>query len=76
MISRSIQPGDVYRHFKNHDYEVLHVGVHTETDERFVVYKRVTGPNIVWIRPLSMFQEKVVHEGIMQHRFELVKPKA
>lgn len=70
-----IKQGQIYRHFKGHDYQVIGIGVHTETDERVAVYKRVAGPDIIWIRPLAMFEESVVHEGRLQRRFELVVPK-
>jgi len=43
-------------------YEVLYLAKHSETQEPVVVYKnRNKGrntPNEVWVRPLSLFQEK------------------
>lgn len=70
-----IKPGEVYRHMKGHKYRVISIGMHTELNELMVIYKRVTGPDIIWIRPLAMFEEVVMHEGRMQPRFELTNAK-
>ena len=36
-------PGEIYRHYKGNVYQVLGVGLHTETLEELVVYKAVEG---------------------------------
>lgn len=51
-------PGEIYRHYKGASYQVLHIGLHTETLEELVVYKAIGG-NQIWVRPLSMWQESV-----------------
>ena len=44
------------RHFKGDFYEILGTGIHTETREEFVVYRRkYVEPFNVWIRPIDMF---------------------
>ena len=52
-----------YRHFKGNEYEVIGVGLHTETLEELVFYKALYGEGKLWARPLSMWNETVVHEG-------------
>lgn len=51
----------IYQHHKSPDmlYEVLDVGLHTETKEPFVVYKALYGEGGLWIRPYEMFIEEV-----------------
>lgn len=67
----SIRPGQRYRHYKGNVYEVLDIGIHTETEERMVVYRPVTGGE-TWIRPLAMFLEEVEWEGKIVPRFQMV----
>lgn len=59
-----------YRHFKGGLYRVLCTAKHSETDETFVVYQSDVGET--WVRPSSMFQEKVYFEGRFRPRFERV----
>lgn len=63
-----IQPGR-YRHYKGNDYEVLGVARHSETMEEFVVYRALYGEQGLWVRPLAMFQETVVRDGVTVPRF-------
>ena len=44
-----------YRHYKGNEYEVIGEGVHTETEERFVVYRGLYKPYTIWLRPYDMF---------------------
>lgn len=61
----------IYQHFKGNKYEVLGVGIHTETNERLVVYKN-TSTNELWIRPVDMFLETVDVDGETRPRFEKI----
>ena len=56
--------GHVYRHFKGNYYEVLNVGVHSETEELVVIYKSTNakGDDDVWVRPLKNFLSEVDHK--------------
>ena len=50
----------IYQHYKGQRYQVLHCGRHSETQELMVVYRCLYGDYSVWIRPLEMFQSKVM----------------
>ncbi len=67
----SLQPGR-YRHFKGGEYAVYGVATHSETEEPMVVYRPLYGEGALWVRPLSMFQETVEHEGRTVPRFQFV----
>jgi len=58
-----------YRHFKGREYEVLGVGEHSETGEKLVVYKALYGEGKIWVRPLSMWNERVERDGKIFSRF-------
>lgn len=76
MGDQILKPG-VYRHYKGREYEVIGIAKHSETLEDMVVYKALYESDKfekdqMWIRPLSMFVEKVVVEGKEISRFEYV----
>lgn len=66
----------VYRHFKGDCYLVEDVATHSETDEEYVVYRRLYGDGSLWIRPKEMFLSEVDHEKYpdveQRWRFELL----
>ena len=66
----------IYRHYKGHEYEVLYVAVHTETEERLVVYRNVNDESLVWARPYDMFFEDVIVDGKSMPRFAKVSKKS
>ena len=63
-----------YRHFKGGEYQVQGVARHSETNELLVVYTPLYGEGGLWVRPLSIFQESVQHDGREQARFEYIGP--
>jgi hypothetical protein len=65
-----------YRHFKGSEYEVHGIATHSESGEQLVVYAPLYGERALWVRPLSMFLESVMHEGVEQPRFCYVGPAA
>lgn len=67
---RTLKLGKMYRHFKGNNYLVLHLAKHSETLEELVVYQALYGENGIWVRPLSMFLEKVEVNGELVNRFE------
>lgn len=58
-----------YRHFKGNEYEVVDVARHSETQEPMVVYRRLTDPDQLWVRPLHMWGEHVERDGYSGPRF-------
>lgn len=61
----------LYKHYKGNIYEVIGVAKHSETLEDMVVYKATyqkEGENL-WVRPLKMFLETVIIDGVDQKRF-------
>ena len=58
-----------YRHFKGGMYEVIALARHSETLEELVVYKALYGEGKVWVRPLSMWEERVIVDGKEIPRF-------
>lgn len=63
-----ITPGR-YRHYKGHDYEVIGVARHSETEESFVVYRALYGERGLWVRPAAMFLDSVTVDGRSVLRF-------
>lgn len=59
-----------YRHFKGNYYEVIGVAKHSEDLKEYVVYRALYGEHGLWIRPVSMFLEKVNVDGELVDRFE------
>ena len=66
-----VKPGK-YRHFKGKCYSVLYVATHSETLERYVVYRQLYGNEEVWIRPLAMFCESILVDGVLTPRFTYI----
>lgn len=66
-----IKPGR-YRHFKGNEYEVLCLATHSETLEPMVVYRALYGERGVWVRPASMWNETVEHDGQTYRRFTYI----
>ena len=59
----------LYRHYKGGQYEVVGVAKHSETLEDMVVYKALYGEGGLWVRPLSMWDNLVEHDGKTVRRF-------
>ncbi len=61
-----------YRHYKGNDYEVIGLARHSETEEWLVLYRPLYGEGGLWVRPLEMFTETVMHHGQRLPRFALI----
>lgn len=61
-----------YRHYKGAEYEVFFVARHSETEEELVVYRTLYGDFSHWVRPLAMFTETVLVDGVSMPRFERI----
>ena len=62
-----------YRHFKGNMYEVLAIATHSETLEEMVVYRALYGDGGTWVRPASMWNETVEHNGEIVSRFTFIE---
>ena len=63
-----------YRHYKNKEYELIGVAIHSETEEKLAVYRPLYGDRDLWVRPLSMFLETVEIDGDTIPRFQYIGP--
>jgi hypothetical protein len=59
-----------YRHYKGNEYEVIGVAKHSENETELVVYRPLYGEKGLWVRPLDMFTEDVLVEGVATPRFK------
>jgi len=59
----------LYRHYKGNTYQVIGLVRHSESLDKLVLYKALYGEQELWVRPLEMFQDTVVHEGQRIPRF-------
>lgn len=49
----------IYKHFKGDYYIVEDIATHSETKEKYVVYRGLYGTRELYIRPMDMFLSKV-----------------
>jgi len=65
----------IYKHFKGDYYLVEDVALDSETEEEYVVYRKLYGDGGLWIRPKTMFLSTVDREKYpdcpQKYRFEL-----
>lgn len=65
----------IYRHFKGNLYLLEDIAVHSETLEKYAVYRKLYGDCGLWIRPLDEFASEVDREKYpdcdQKYRFEL-----
>ena len=70
----------IYRHFKGDYYFLEDVAIHSETREKYVVYRALYGNNELYIRPYDMFLSEVDREKYpnveQQYRFQLQDVKS
>lgn len=60
-----------YRHFKGGLYEVIGIAKHSETLEELVIYKSLQDQSF-WVRPLSMWNERIEKDGKIYVRFTYI----
>lgn len=61
-----------YRHFKGNEYRVVGMAKHSETLEEMVVYRALYGDGSLWVRPASIWNEKVTRDGVTVKRFTYI----
>ena len=70
----------IYKHFKGDYYIVEDVAIHSETREKYVVYRALYNDTKLYIRPMDMFLSKVDKEKYpdvkQKYRFELQNIKS
>ena len=74
---QDIKINGIYRHFKGNKYKVLHIAVHSETKESYVVYQALYGDYGIYVRPYEMFASltdtKKYTDVKQKYRFELIE---
>lgn len=74
MLREEPKSGEVWKHFKGNTYEIICVAVHSETNERLVVYRALYGEGLCYTRPIEMFMSFVDREkypeAVQRFRFE------
>ena len=74
-MQENVKIKGIYKHFKGDYYIVEDIAIHSETREKYVIYRQLYGENQVYIRPYEMFLEPVDKEKYpkveQKYRFEL-----
>ena len=76
MTQKTVNAGEFYKHFKGQIYQVRALAENSEDNTPMVVYQAMYTPFKIWVRPLSMFLEKLDKEkypgATQEYRFERI----
>lgn len=64
----------IYQHYKGVLYKVIGIASHLETLEKLVIYISLTN-DLLWARPISMWCEEIVIDGVIYPRFTYIGDK-
>lgn len=74
-MENEIKIKGIYRHFKGNLYLVEDIAIHSETKEKYIVYRALYEDTNLYIRPYDMFTSLVDKEKYpevkQKYRFEL-----
>lgn len=62
-------------HFKGGLYKLIGYACHSETLDEMVIYQALYGDHKTWVRPKTMFFDKVIHNGTPTNRFTEITEK-
>ena len=71
LAPTEIHVGRFYKHYKGGKYEVLAIGMHSETKEKLVIYRNLEHGSI-WVRPASMWFDSISDGYATTDRFTLL----
>ncbi len=60
----------MYQHHKGGVYEFLFIAIHSESNEKLVIYKNDQGQ--IFARPFNMFFENIIKDGQEVPRFKKI----
>ena len=76
MTQKTVNAGEFYKHFKGQLYQVRALAENSEDNTPMVVYQAMYAPFKIWVRPISMFLEKLDKEkypdAAQEYRFERI----
>ena len=64
-----VVPGSKWRHYKGGEYIIQDIAVSEEDNELAVMYAPIGRPEIIFVRPLSVWDDQVEWQGLTSHRF-------
>ena len=75
IVELNIEPGQIWRHYKNKDYRILVVSCHSEDLTWYVVYEALYDNQVskIWHRPLDMFLGTVYVNNEVKPRFQRIQ---
>ncbi len=77
---RKVKINGIYKHYKGNYYLVVDIANHSETKEKYIVYRQLYEDGNLWIRPMDMFLSEVDYDRYpnikQKYRFELQEIKS